>query len=65
MTVAALRERGIDAPAQAIYTLQLAGYAIDRLPGYANGRAASVYRLRGGPEYGNGRSSEPGRGSGR
>jgi hypothetical protein len=30
VTVAALRERGVMAPGQAVYTLQLAGYAIDR-----------------------------------
>jgi hypothetical protein len=31
LTIAAMRERGIEAPAQAIYTLQLAGYEIDRV----------------------------------
>ena len=30
VTNAALRDRGVKAPAQAIYTLQLAGYHIDR-----------------------------------
>jgi hypothetical protein len=30
-SVAALRERGVKAPAQAVYTLQLAGYATDRV----------------------------------
>ena len=32
MTIAALRERGVKAPAQAVYELQLAGYEIDRVP---------------------------------
>ena len=31
LTIAALRERGVKAPAQAVYTLQLAGYGIDRV----------------------------------
>jgi hypothetical protein len=49
VSVAAIRERGIEAPAQAIYTLQLAGYAIDRVPAAADRRRAFGYRLRGGP----------------
>jgi hypothetical protein len=35
VTVAALREHGVRAPAQAVYDLQIAGYAIDRVT--ANG----------------------------
>ena len=31
VTIAALRERGVKAPAQAVYDLQLAGHAIDRV----------------------------------
>ncbi len=31
LTIAALRQRGVKAPAQAVYDLQLAGYAIDRV----------------------------------
>jgi hypothetical protein len=57
VTVAAMRERGIEAPAQAIYTLQLAGYTIDRVPAAVNGRRSSAYRLRGGP-YQNGSSDD-------
>jgi hypothetical protein len=46
LTIAAMRERGIEAPAQAIYTLQLAGYQIDRvLVQPPRGRHASGYRL--------------------
>lgn len=40
VTVEMMRQRGIEAPAQAIYTLQLAGYTIDRLSG-----AASRHRM--------------------
>ncbi len=32
LTIAASREHGIQAPAQAVYALQLAGYEIDRVP---------------------------------
>jgi hypothetical protein len=32
VTIAALLERGVQEPAQAVYALQLAGYAIDRKP---------------------------------
>ncbi len=31
LTIAALRERGIQAPGQAVYALQLAGHKIDRV----------------------------------
>jgi hypothetical protein len=62
VTVAAMRERGIDAPAQAIYTLQLVGYAIDRVPTGLNRRAAPAYRLRAGARSLNGRSSDAGHG---
>ena len=48
MTVAALRERGVKAPGQAVYTLQLAGYAIDRVSGTdLGGHRTLGYRLRG------------------
>ena len=46
MTVAELRERGVKAPGQAVYTLQLAGYAIDRVSGTdLGGDRALGYRL--------------------
>ena len=32
LTIAALRERGVEAPALIVYELQLAGYEIDRVP---------------------------------
>ena len=51
VSVATMRERGIEAPAQAIYTLQLSGYAIDRVLTAVNGRKSPVYRLSGGPHY--------------
>jgi hypothetical protein len=48
VTVAALRERGVRAPAQAVYDLQIAGYAIDRVTSTdAGGHSTSGYRLRG------------------
>jgi hypothetical protein len=47
LTIAALRERGIEAPALTVYELQLAGYNIERvcleLP---EGRTMFGYRLR-------------------
>ncbi len=52
VTVAALRERGVRAPAQAVYDLQLAGFAIDRITSTGpGGRTTSGYRL-GNPEHG-------------
>jgi hypothetical protein len=46
LTIAAMHERGIEAPAQAIYTLQLTGYQIDRVPVQRpDGRITSGYRL--------------------
>jgi hypothetical protein len=62
VTVAEIRERGIEAPAQAIYTLQLAGYAVDNVPAGLNGSKARAYRLRGGRRYLHERSSAPGNG---
>lgn len=48
ITIAALRERGVKAPAQAVYTLQLAGYGIDRVSCEdSNGRRTLGYRLHG------------------
>ena len=47
VTLAALRDRGIHAPAQAIYDLQLAGYTIDRVTSTdADGHASTGYHLR-------------------
>lgn len=52
VTVAALRERGVRAPAQAVYDLQLAGFAIDRITSTGpGGRTTPGYRLRN-PEHG-------------
>jgi len=45
ITIAAIRERGIDTPAQVIYALQLAGYDIDRTPAPGNPRGPLGYRL--------------------
>ena len=50
VTIAALRERGVKAPAQAVYDLQLAGHAIDRVSCTdPRGRRTFGYRLRGSP----------------
>jgi hypothetical protein len=50
VTLAALRERGVNAPAQAVYTLQLAGYAIDRVSCTDRGGHRTLgYRLRDSP----------------
>jgi hypothetical protein len=47
VTISELRERAIEAPAQAIYTLQLTGYEIDRVPiQRPKGRNTTGYRLR-------------------
>jgi hypothetical protein len=47
LTMAALREHGIQAPAQAIYELQLDGYEIDRVPCKSSDRHTTIgYRLR-------------------
>jgi hypothetical protein len=46
VTIAAMRERGVQAPGQAVYALQVAGYAIAR--GYfvhEDGRRTLGYRL--------------------
>jgi hypothetical protein len=51
VSVVEMRQRGIEAPAQAIYTLQLAGYVIDRVPAPWSGGKAPVYRLRGRPRH--------------
>lgn len=46
LTIAAMRERGIEAPAQAIYALQLAGYEIARVPIWRpDGHRLIGYRL--------------------
>jgi hypothetical protein len=46
VTLAALRKHGIKAPVQAIYTLQLAGYQIERIYVHdANGHTAPGYSL--------------------
>ena len=47
VTMAALREHGVRAPAQAIYELQLDGYEIDRVPCESRDRHTTIgYRLR-------------------
>ena len=47
LTIAALREHGVQAPAQAIYELQLDGYEIDRVPCESSDRRMTIgYRLR-------------------
>ena len=45
MTIAAMRERGIERPAQVIYALQVAGYGIDHAPVPANPCGPLGYRL--------------------
>jgi hypothetical protein len=50
ITVAALRNHGVKAPAQAVYELQLAGYAIDRVRFKdPQGRKTLAYRLASAP----------------
>ena len=47
LTMPALREHGVQAPAQAIYELQLDGYEIDRVPCESSDRHTTIgYRLR-------------------
>lgn len=47
LTIADLRERGLKAPAQAVYELQLAGHEIDRVYFQdEDGRRSLGYRLR-------------------
>jgi len=47
ITIAALREGGIKAPGQAVYDLQLAGYAVERVSCAAPGGGRTLgYRLR-------------------
>jgi hypothetical protein len=46
LTIADMRERGIAAPGQVIYALQLAGYDIDRAPIEMNSGGPRGYRLR-------------------
>jgi hypothetical protein len=47
LTIAALREQGVKAAAQAVYDLQLGGYVIDRVTCTGTGGQASFgYRLR-------------------
>ena len=48
MTIATMREHGIETPAQVIYALQLAGYDIDRAPAPGNPCGPLGYRLRNG-----------------
>jgi hypothetical protein len=46
LTVGALLERGVLAPAQTVYGLQLAGYQIDRVPHRTpDGTQATGYRI--------------------
>ncbi|MBV9311340.1 MAG: hypothetical protein JOZ73_10935 [Solirubrobacterales bacterium] len=47
LTIEDMRARGIQAPAQAIYTLQLRGYQVDRVAvQHASGHQLIGYRLR-------------------
>jgi hypothetical protein len=47
VTLAVLRERGVSAPAQAVYDLQLAGHVIDRVSCTDRGEHRTLaYRLR-------------------
>lgn len=47
LTLEALRAHGFEAPAQAIYMLQLDGYAIDFVPIHrADGKVSRSYRMR-------------------
>ncbi|MFZ0383665.1 MAG: hypothetical protein WAL38_37975 [Solirubrobacteraceae bacterium] len=47
VTIGELRDRGVEAPAQAIYALRLAGHEIDRVAfRRPNGRDTMGYRLR-------------------
>ena len=48
VTIASMREHGIESPAQVIYALQLAGYDIDRAPPPGNSCGPPGYRLRSG-----------------
>ena len=58
VTIAALRERGVKAPAQAVYDLQLAGYEIDRVPcPCSDGHTTQGYRLRAASALAAGRSA--------
>ena len=46
-TIAALRERGVEAPALIVYELQLAGHEIERVPvRQPDGHLSPGYRLR-------------------
>ena len=46
LTIAALRERGVETPAMSVYELQLAGYEVERvLCERPDGRATLGYRL--------------------
>ena len=64
LTIADMRERGIAAPAQVIYALQLAGYDIDRAPIHGNSRGPLGYRLRNGTPLIDGQANAPQRSSG-
>lgn len=59
-----MRERGIAAPAQVIYALQLAGYDIDRGPVHRSSRAPLGYRLRSGTPLIDAQATAPQRTSG-
>ena len=59
VTFAELRERGIEAPGQAIYMLQLDGYQIDRVPVQrSDGHKTIGYRLPAAPSGPIGRSAQ-------
>lgn len=59
LTIADMRERGIAAPGQVIYALQLAGYDIDRAPIHGNSRGPLGYRLRSGTPLIDGQATAP------
>ena len=64
LTIADMRERGIAAPGQVIYALQLAGYDIDRAPIHGNSRGPLGYRLRSGIPHVDGQATAPHRTTG-
>lgn len=59
VTISDMRERGIHAPAQVIYALQLAGYDIERGPVSGNPSGPLGYRLRSGRPPIDGRATAP------
>ena len=62
VTIASMREHGIETPAQVVYALQLAGYDIDRAPPPGNPCGPSGYRLRSGIPQFDGRAADASKG---